>query len=172
MFKKILLLSFLALSACAEKTGNFYGTVKVGTKHPEISFIENRLIEGENTSILTIDSYGGSTDQWRKLVELSDKIGIVVLKNECDSACLLFAVSISNKGVPVYLKGNVLLQWHGQIKSDGSTLDSNDKAVDTLAWLFVGLPAWAFDKQNSLASGQLIKMSQEEIKKAGFLQYQ
>ena len=169
---KAVVVLLLLLSACVEKTGDFYGTVKVGTKHPEISFLENRLIEGGNTSILTIDSYGGSTDQWRKLVELSDKIGIVVLKNECDSACLLFAVSIANKGVPVYLKGNVLLQWHGQVNSDGSTLDSNDKALDTLAWLFIGLPGWAFDRQNSLASGQLVKMSSEEIKKAGFLQYQ
>jgi hypothetical protein len=168
---KKLLLCLLLLTGCTEKTGNFYGTVKIGTIHPEITYITKEVESGENTSILTIDSYGGSTDQWRKLAELSDKIGMVILKNECDSACLLFALTISNKGVPVYLKGPVLLQWHGQVAPDGSTVNDGVKALDNIFWLADGLPSWAYDKQNSLASNQLVKMTEEEIVKANFKRY-
>jgi hypothetical protein len=170
MKKLSLLLALFGLIGCTKETGKFYGSVPVGTKHPELVYIDSQVASGRNTSILTIDSTGGSTQEWRALA-ISDKVGMVVIKNECNSACLLYAVSVANKGIPVYVKNIQHLIWHGQIGANGTIIPQDQTKLDTVLWQIAGLPQWAADIENSLYGGRQREMTYEEFQMSGFKDY-
>lgn len=167
---RIVLLLFLLLVGCTPDN-SFRGIVQVGQNHPSVDFITKQLAEGYNTNILVIDSGGGSTSAWRSLTTYSDKIGMLILTGDCNSACLLAAITLSSNGVPVYTKGIEHLIWHGQV---GVTKDLTveEQQFDTTMWMVLGLPLWACDIENSLYYGKKKDMTMSEYTKAGFRKYE
>lgn len=192
---KTTLLLALALGACSQP-GEFRGSV-LHTDHPLTAYVLAEKAAGRHPA-LSIESTGGSTAAWRGLAAASVSAGAsVTLRGECVSACLLYALTVAAKGVPVHVAPGTQLLFHrigvqytqgmqtvyqpgGGSVFSGPTVIAQpiypnratpmQAAFDLALWQIAGLPQWAVEVERGLTVHDLRPMTQNEANKSGFTQ--
>ena len=168
--KRALLLA-LALGACTQGP-DFRGAVD-HPEHPLTAYLQSEKAAGRHPAI-TIDSRGGSTNAWRGLAAASvGTASSITLRGECVSACLLYALTVAAKGVPVHVADGTVLAFHGIGSQMTAGIPSNQASVvqiafDLALWQIAGLPQWAIEIERGLTVHDLRAMTADDITKSGF----
>ena len=161
----------LALGACTQGP-DFRGSA-LHLEHPLTTYVLAEKAAGRHPAI-TLDSAGGATAAWRGLAAASvGTVSSVTLRGECVSACLLYALTVAAKGVPVHVADGTLLAFHGIGNQFTAGLPSNQAsqmqiAFDLAFWQIAGLPQWAIEIERGLTVHDLRPMTQEDIARSRF----
>lgn len=165
--KRAVILAALALGACSQP-GEFRGSA-LKTEHPLPTYVASHP-----GAAITIDSGGGSTNAWRGLGVASVKSRVsVTLRGECVSACLLYALAVASKGVPVHVEQGTVLMFHGIGSQHTAGQPSNQAApgtidLDVALWQFMGLPKWAAEIERGLTVHDYRPLTNAEFVRAKF----
>ena len=163
---RILAVAALLLSACTPPN-QIYGSIDINRETPLLGQLQAQRAAGKYSNVIYLDSGGGWTQGWRNVAAeiQTGSVGMVILRNECNSACLMAAVACANRGVLVKVMPGTWLYWHGEVVISGSI------ELDYALWMIAGLPGWAVDVERTLAGGKIRQMTADEFARAGFESY-
>ncbi len=177
------LLAAALLGACTQPGTYIEEAGMLDTVHPATKWIQQENAAGRYGVTVTIESVGGNIAGWMGLaaqVVQPGSVGMVKIARDCDSACLMFVLTVSgNKEnpIPVYVRNGTALIWDGpymQSVAGGKKMPVDPIALNAQLAVFqvYGMPQWVVDTIKSLAPGEHRSMTPAEVDRSDLRKYQ